>query len=268
MRTFLPLAAAALLLAGGLVGVARASQAARPVDGPAAIKALRGSVDYYQGLTWLYQAAAQHERTPATSLYLHTQDGHYLRWTLAVWQGNAARASKAAVTSLQKRLGITLPAAPGRHASLATRIVYAHRVTTRLEALVHPAAKPRTLASARLRINDYEFRQWQQRAAQAILAVSRHVTRMSLAGPAWLTSAFMCIHHYEGAWNDHTGNGYYGGLQMNWTFMQHYGADFLRRYGTADHWPAWAQVQASVRAYQAGRGFWPWPNSAAACGLL
>jgi hypothetical protein len=24
----------------------------------------------------------------------------------------------------------------------------------------------------------------------------------------------MCIHHYEGAWNDNTGNGYFGGLQF------------------------------------------------------
>ncbi len=269
MRTFLPLAIAAALLAGGLVGVARASQATRPVDGLGGIKALRSSVDYYRGLTWLYQRAAQHERTPTSFSYRHSRDGSYLRWTLAVWQGNAERASKAAVASLHERLGIALPAAPGRHASQAARIAYDRRVTTRLERHAHPnAPTSRTLASARLRVNDYELRQWQRRFAQAILDVSRHVTRLSLAGPAWLTNAFLCIHHYEGAWNDHTGNGYYGGLQMDWTFMQHYGADFLRRYGTADRWPPWAQIQVAVRAYQAGRGFWPWPRSAPACGLL
>ena len=269
MRTFLPLTIAAALLASGLVGVARASQSSRPVDGPGGVKALRGAVDYYRGLTWLYQQAAQHKRTPTSFSYRHTRDGAYLRWTLAVWQGNADRASKAAVASLHKRLGITLPADPGRHASQAARIAYDHRVTSRLERLAHPkAGKPRTLASARLRVNDYELRQWQRRLARAILDVSRHVTRLSLAGPAWLTNAFMCIHHYEGAWNDRTGNGYYGGLQMDWTFMQHYGADFLRQYGTADRWPPWAQIQVAVRAYQAGRGFWPWPHSAPACGLL
>ena len=32
--------------------------------------------------------------------------------------------------------------------------------------------------------------------------------------------------------------------------------------------PAWAQMQVSVRAYRAGRGFWPWPRTARACGLL
>jgi hypothetical protein len=268
VRTFLPFAIAAVLLAGGLVGVARASQAARPPDNLGTIKALRGSVDYYRGLTWLYQAAAQHRKTPTSFSYRHTRDGSYLRWTLAVWQGNADRAAKAAVTSLHKRLGITFPADPGRHASLATRIAYDHRLTTRLEQVAHPAARSRTLESAGERVNDYELRMWQRRAAKALVDVSRHVTRLSLVGPAWLTGAFMCIHHYEGAWSDRTGNGYYGGLQMDSTFMERYGADFLHRYGTADHWPAWAQIQASVRAYQSGRGFWPWPHSAAACGLL
>ena len=33
---------------------------------------------------------------------------------------------------------------------------------------------------------------------------------------------WMCIHRYEGAWND-VGGPYWGGLQMNITFQQHYG---------------------------------------------
>jgi hypothetical protein len=88
------------------------------------------------------------------------------------------------------------------------------------------------------------------------------------AVPAWLSSAFACIHRYEGAWNANTGNGYYGGLQMDIPFQSRYGSDFLRRWGTADQWPVWAQIQAAVRAYQSGRGFGPWPNTARACGLL
>ena len=78
----------------------------------------------------------------------------------------------------------------------------------------------------------------------------------------------MCIHHYEGAWNSNTGNGYYGGLQMDLTFQSLYGAEFLNRWGTADNWPVWAQLQSAVRAYQSGRGFGPWPNTARACGLI
>lgn len=83
-----------------------------------------------------------------------------------------------------------------------------------------------------------------------------------------LVNAFICIHGYEGAWNANTGNGYYGGLQMDLAFQGRYGGDFMRRWGTADNWPAWAQLQAAIRAYQSGRGFYPWPNTARACGLI
>lgn len=86
--------------------------------------------------------------------------------------------------------------------------------------------------------------------------------------PAWLNDSLLCIHHYEGAWNANTGNGFYGGLQMDLSFQATYGGDFLRRWGTADTWPVWAQLQAAARAYQSGRGFYPWPNTARACGLL
>jgi hypothetical protein len=82
-----------------------------------------------------------------------------------------------------------------------------------------------------------------------------------------LSSDWACIHSYEGAWSANTGNGYYGGLQMDWDFMRAYGREFLRRWGTADRWPVWAQVTAAERAKRT-RGYWPWPNSARYCGLL
>jgi hypothetical protein len=86
--------------------------------------------------------------------------------------------------------------------------------------------------------------------------------------PASLTGAFACIHHFEGAWTANTGNGYYGGLQMDIGFQARYGGSYLHRWGTADRWPAWAQLDAAVRAYRSGRGFGPWPNTARACGLI
>lgn len=85
---------------------------------------------------------------------------------------------------------------------------------------------------------------------------------------AFLVNAFTCIHHYEGAWNANTGNGYYGGLQMDLGFQSTYGGEFLKQYGTADRWPVWAQLTAAIRAYRSGRGFGPWPSTARACGLL
>jgi len=86
--------------------------------------------------------------------------------------------------------------------------------------------------------------------------------------PAWLVNAFSCIHKYEGTWDSNTGNGYYGGLQMDSTFQSTYGGEYVKRWGTADNWPIWAQFDAAIKAYKRGRGFYPWPNTARICGLL
>lgn len=83
-----------------------------------------------------------------------------------------------------------------------------------------------------------------------------------------LTRAFLCIHSYEGSWTANTGNGYYGGMQMDAAFELRYGGEFVHRWGTANNWPVWAQLVAARRAYLSGRGFWPWPNTARLCRLL
>jgi hypothetical protein len=170
-----------------------------------------------------------------------------------------------ALHALKRRLDLSLPAGPGRHASLGRRIAYARTLTVRLQR-IYPGRPARSLASAAPA--KARLFAWESRAARATLAVSRHATRLSVIGPRWLTEAFTCIHGFEGAWTSNTGNGYYGGLQMDYGFMQRYGTEYLQRWGTADRWPAWAQIAASVRAYESGRGFWPWPNTARACGLL
>jgi hypothetical protein len=87
------------------------------------------------------------------------------------------------------------------------------------------------------------------------------------ASPDFLYRSFLCIHQYEGSWTDPDAP-YYGGLQMDWSFMQSYGGDYLRAWGTADHWPASVQIAVAMRAYLSGRGFNPWPNTARKCGLL
>jgi hypothetical protein len=85
--------------------------------------------------------------------------------------------------------------------------------------------------------------------------------------PHELQKAFICIHHYEGAWNANTGNGYYGGLQMDIGFQRSYGSEFLSAFGTADRWPPSLQLAVAIKAYLSGRGFGPWPNTARMCGL-
>jgi hypothetical protein len=80
---------------------------------------------------------------------------------------------------------------------------------------------------------------------------------------------FMCIAgHESGArWDVSTGNGYYGGLQMDRTFQRTYAPGLYRSKGTADNWTAEEQIRAAARAV-AARGFTPWPNTARMCGLL
>jgi hypothetical protein len=100
------------------------------------------------------------------------------------------------------------------------------------------------------------------------IARLKHANRMRLAlGADGLTRAFLCIHHFEGSWKAHTGNGYFGGVQADRDFMQTYGGAFYRAWGTADHWPPFIQIAVAESAYLSGRGFAPWPNTSRACGL-
>jgi hypothetical protein len=85
-------------------------------------------------------------------------------------------------------------------------------------------------------------------------------------------AAWLCIHRYERhpaqGWGTRTGNGYYGGLQMDIAFQRAYGPELLRRRGTADNWRWFEQMWVAERAYRSGRGFYPWPNTARFCGLI
>lgn len=76
----------------------------------------------------------------------------------------------------------------------------------------------------------------------------------------------MCIHGGEGSWDANTGNGYYGGLQMDMPFQGTYGPEFLHEYGTADRWPPLEQLTAGARAVRV-RGYGPWPLTRQPCGV-
>jgi hypothetical protein len=86
------------------------------------------------------------------------------------------------------------------------------------------------------------------------------------AGPPH-KQAWRCIQRYEAAWHD-SGGPYYGGLQMDISFMRTYGARLLKMKGTADHWTATEQMWVAEKAHRSGRGFTPWPTTARMCGVL
>ena len=103
---------------------------------------------------------------------------------------------------------------------------------------------------------------WQRRATAAARLAQNPPHRRQ-----WL-----CIHRFERhpgqGWATRTGNGYYGGLQMDLSFQRTYGGELLRRKGTADKWTAAEQMWVAERAHRSGRGFYPWPNTARSCGLI
>jgi hypothetical protein len=82
-------------------------------------------------------------------------------------------------------------------------------------------------------------------------------------------AALTCIAEHEsgGRWDISTGNGYYGGLQMDRQFQRTYAPRLYARKGTADHWTREEQMRAAARAVRS-RGFTPWPTTARICGLL
>ena len=95
--------------------------------------------------------------------------------------------------------------------------------------------------------------------------IANSTTRIALHPPHM--RAWFCIHGYEGAWTD-PNPPYFGGLQMDFGFQRTYGAALLARKGTADHWTPLEQMWVAERAFRSGRGFFAWPNTARACGLL
>ena len=246
-----------------LAGAAAARQVAR-VASPSSTTALRTVIDHYRVVTWTFQRAAHEHRTPTSFSYRHSADPAYLQWTATTWEARAGHARADALARLRSSFAVALPRAPRPHSKLAVRLSYSRNLTLRLRR-IYPGTVTRTFATARAKAGGAAaLHLWEERSAVAALAVARH----GVTVPAGLRADFSCIHRFEGAWTADTGNGYYGGLQMDLSFQRRYGAQYVRVWGTADKWPAWAQLAVAVRAYQSGRGFYPWPNTARACGLI
>ena len=128
--------------------------------------------------------------------------------------------------------------------------------------------KPRTPTDfAERRTRDDEYRHWVRNLWQRREQAAQRRAENPPHRNDWL-----CIHRYERqpqqGWRTRTGNGYYGGLQMDISFQRAYGPELLRRKGTADRWTALEQMWVAERAYRSGRGFYPWPNTARSCGLI
>src|SRR5262245_30697685 len=126
-----------------------------------------------------------------------------------------------------------------------------------------PAEDPQV---AKLR---WQLRRMTRRAYRYKLHVRklRRAFRLQISlGANGIERGFLCIHRFEGAWSDR-GAPYWGGLQMDRSFMASYGGEFLRAFGTADNWTPAMQLAVAERAYLSGRGYGPWPTTRRLCGL-
>ena len=148
---------------------------------------------------------------------------------------------------------------------LLGQIARYQRITWRWQRVMS-APLTRSSATAR-RIQSLAYRRWVRDLWRRRATRVRRLAQNPPHKDAWL-----CLHRYERhpaqGWSTNTGNGFYGGLQMNWRFMETYGAKLLRQKGPANRWSALEQMWVGERALRAGRGFYPWPNSARACGLI
>ena len=55
---------------------------------------------------------------------------------------------------------------------------------------------------------------------------------------------------------------------MDLSFQRTYGSNLLATKGPANNWTPLEQMWVAERAHRAGRGFYPWPNTARYCGLI
>jgi len=172
---------------------------------------------------------------------------------LSIASGAATRAEPHAATSNVARLA-------------QLDAIAAYRTQTwRWQKLMSKPRTPTLYTERRIRDRDYLIwvrDLWKRRAIRAARVAQNPPHR----------NAWLCIHRYERhpqqGWATRTGNGYYGGLQMDISFQRAYGRELLRRKGTADNWTAAEQMWVAERAYRSGRGFYPWPNTARSCGLI
>ena len=172
--------------------------------------------------------------------------------------------------ALSIALGAATQTSPHAATSSAARLAQLDAIsdyraqTWRWQALMSRPRTP-TLRTER-RSKDIEYLRWVRDLWRGRAAKAQRLAQNPPHRRQWL-----CIHRFERhpgqGWATRTGNGYYGGLQMDIGFQQTYAPGLYRAKGTADHWTPEEQIRAGARAV-ASRGFTPWPTTARMCGLL
>ena len=212
----------------------------------------------YRGETWHCQHLTGHSRTRSHYKPDGSNTLEHAQAVLRLWHGRAVRWQKIARRWMRNRI-----------------LEYRRNVGHWRLVMGQPALGRTLAASANL---EEQLRHWRR---------ASNTTYLKLTDPPPSLSDWMCIHsgikggrwsrslrylgggykvsNGEGSWTD-SGSPYWGGLQMDLTFQKTYGGWLFRHKGTADHWTAYEQIWAAVKAYRT-RGFGPWPVTGRDCGL-
>ena len=180
-----------------------------------------------------------------------------LAWTLTA---AAATASTAALARSETSGAATDEAVAPAGAALIDDIAHWRERTWYWQRLTSTRRSPTRYLERRsdsLEVHQDLLRLWKDRALRARARALQPPHHQN-----WL-----CIHRYEGAWNAQTGNGFYGGLQMDLTFQRHYGAWLLKKKGPAHRWTPIEQIWVAERGRRV-QGWYPWPNASRICGLI
>jgi hypothetical protein len=110
------------------------------------------------------------------------------------------------------------------------------------------------------------YRQW----VLELWKTRAEVAKRRALHPPYLRK-WLCVFRHERhprqGWRTDTGNGYYGGLQMDVAFQRRYGRWLLYRKGLAHRWTPIEQVWVAERGRRV-QGWYAWPISAWRCGLI
>jgi hypothetical protein len=125
---------------------------------------------------------------------------------------------------------------------------------------------PRTVGYGQIRYEGAGPERWalRFRRERRVVTSLRRELSARLDRLVYLVRSFECVHRFEGAWGSNTGNGYFGGLQFGSTEWRRWGGRYA---ASADQASPSEQITAAI-AYHALAGFYPWPNTARACGLI
>ena len=188
---------------------------------------------------------------------------HLLRWSIlaAVILGFVAAGVPNEDVPVVKRLDVPEQAkAMPDGVKVVRRIKGYQRATWHWQRLMGVRRTPnrkRYLKTRDIQYRVHVMKQWRKRAIKS--------KRRANNPPH--ESEWRCLQRYEGAWTD-SNDPYWGGLQMDQSFMQSYAPAHLLRRGWANRWSPIEQMWVAERAHRAGRGFYPWPHTARVCGLI